>query len=182
MFDVPLGWSVKKLSPDVAVVDISLKGGSGLDLIKDIKINRPELPVLVLSMHDELFYAERALRAGARGYVSKSEVSAKVVEGLREVLGGGLHVSEDVSSKLIRGVVGKEPSSVSSVDTLSDREFEVFQLIGQGMQIRDIAERLHLSVKTVEAHREHMKRKLDLDTASELLTYAVRWTQLEHGG
>jgi DNA-binding NarL/FixJ family response regulator len=172
---------IRKLSPDVVIADISLKGGSGLDLIKDIQVHWPNLPVLVLSMHDELIYAERVLRAGAKGYVSKSEVSTRVVEGVREVLAGGLYISDAVSRKLLRGLVGKDPGPASPVDALSDREFEVFELIGQGMQMRDIAARLHLSVKTVEAHREHIKKKFDLDSANELLTYAVRWTQLERG-
>jgi len=173
---------IQKLSPDVAIIDISLKDGSGLELIKDIKVRWPELPVLVLSMHDETFYAERALRAGARGYVSKSEVSSKVVKGLRDILQGGLYVGDKIASKLLRGLVGGTPAKVSPVDRLSDREFEVFGLLGQGLQMREIAARMHLSLKTVEAHREHVKKKLNIESANQLLTYAVQWTQLERGG
>jgi len=165
--------------PDIALVDISLKDSSGIELIKDIRVRWPDMPVLVLSMHDESFYAERVLRAGAKGYVSKSEVSAKVIEGIRKVLAGELYVSEKVVSKILRSTVGKQTSDVAPVDRLSDREFEVFELIGRGLQMREIAARLHLSLKTVEAHRENMKKKLGLDSAGALLTYAVQWIQIE---
>jgi len=165
--------------PNIAVVDISLKDSSGIELIKDIMVRWPGFPVLVLSMHEESFYAERVLRAGAKGYVSKAEVSSKVVDGIRTVLKGDLYVSEKLASKLLSGIVGGSAPEVSPIDRLSDREFEVFEMIGRGQQMRDIASKLHLSVKTVEAHREHIKKKLNLDSANELLTYALQWAQLE---
>ncbi len=172
--------AIEKLEPDIAVVDISLKNSSGIDLIKDIKIRWPKLAVLVLSMHEESFYAERALRAGAMGYVAKAEVSTKVVDGIRQVLSGGVYVSEKITSKMLRKLVGgSKDLDVSPIDRLSDREFEVFELIGQGLQTRQIADKLHLSVKTIDAHRDHIKRKLKLDSATELLKYAVQWVQLE---
>ncbi len=172
--------AIEKLEPDIAVVDISLKDSSGIDLIKDIKIRWPKLAVLVLSMHDESFYAERALRAGAMGYVAKAEVSAKVIAGIRQVLSGGVYVSEKISSRMLKKLVGGvKDSDAFPIDRLSDREFEVFELIGQGLQTRQIAEKLHLSVKTIDAHRDHIKRKLKLDTAIDLLKYAVQWVQLE---
>ena len=175
--------AIAETQPDLAIVDISLKGGSGIELIKDIAVRWPKLAVLVLSMHDESFYAERVLRAGARGYVTKAEASARVIEGIRRVLDGDVYVSERMSAKLLRKLVGAgEELDVSPVERLSDREFEVFELIGRGLKSREIAERLHLSVKTVEAHREHIKRKLDLGSATELLKYAVQWVQLEGMG
>jgi DNA-binding NarL/FixJ family response regulator len=175
--------AIKEFEPDIAVVDISLKDSSGIELIKDIKIRWPALPVLVLSMHEESFYAERALRAGAMGYVAKAEASMKVVDGIRKVLGGGVYVSDKISSKMLRKLVGgSKDLDVFPIDKLSDREFEVFELIGQGLQTREVADKLHLSVKTVDAHREHIKRKLKLDSATELLKYAVQWVQLERDG
>ena len=172
--------AIKKFDPDIALVDISLKDSSGIELIKDIKIRWPKLLVLVLSMHEESFYAERALRAGARGYVCKSEVSTTVIQGIRRVLDADVYVSEKVASKMLRKLVaGGTQADVYPIDKLSDREFEVFELIGQGLQTSQMAERLHLSVKTIEAHREHIKRKLSLDSATELLKYAVQWVQLE---
>jgi len=174
--------AIEKQKPDVAVVDIVLKDSSGIDLIKDIKIRWPKLAVLVLSMHDESFYAERVLRAGATGYVTKAEASAKVIEGIRQVLDGKVYVSQKVASKMLSKLVGGGgPVDVSPIDRLSDREFQVFELIGRGLQSREVAERLHLSVKTVDSHREHIKRKLDLETATDLLRYAVQWVQFEGG-
>ena len=172
--------AIKEFEPDIAVVDISLKDSNGIELIKDIKIRWPKLAVLVLSMHEESFYAERALRAGAMGYVAKAEVSTKVVDGIRQVLSGGVYVSEKITSRMLHKLVGGgRDLDVFPIDRLSDREFEVFELIGQGLQTRQIAEKLHLSVKTVDAHRDHIKRKLKLDSATELLKYAVQWVQLE---
>ena len=172
--------AIKKSEPDIAVVDISLKDSSGIELIKNIKIRWPNLPVLVLSMHDESFYAERALRAGAKGYVAKAEVSVNVIAGIRQVLNGGVYVSEKITSKMLHKLVGGgKDLETFPIDRLSDREFEVFELIGQGLQTRQIAEKLHLSVKTIDAHRDHIKRKLKLDSATKLLKYAVQWVQLE---
>ena len=172
--------AIEKSKPDIAVVDISLKDSNGIELIKNIKIRWPELAVLVLSMHDESFYAERALRAGARGYVAKAEVSTKVIAGIRQVLSGKVYVSEKITSKMLSNLVGgTKDLDTFPIDRLSDREFEVFELIGQGSQTRQIAGKLHLSVKTVDAHRDHIKHKLNLNSATELLKYAVQWVQLE---
>ncbi len=172
--------AIEHYAPDVAVVDISLKNSSGINLIKTIRERWPELPILVLSMHDETFYAERALRAGARGYVTKAEVSAKVVEGIREVLNGGVFVSKKIAKRMLRKLIdGNYAVEQFPLDRLTDREFEVFELIGRGQPTRGIAERLHVSPKTIEAHREHIKRKLGINTATELLTYAVQWSQVD---
>jgi DNA-binding NarL/FixJ family response regulator len=174
---------MEKTRPDVAVVDISLRDSSGIELIKDIKVRWPDMPVLVLSMHDESFYAERVLRAGAKGYVTKGEASEKVVEGIRHVLRGQPFVSEKVAAKMISKFVGG-PSGAKgvSVEALSDREFEVFGLIGEGLQTRQIATRLHLSVKTIDTHRENIKRKLGLQNAPQLLQRAIQWVRYERGG
>jgi len=171
---------IERTAPNVAIVDIALRESNGIELIKDIKIRQPKLPVLVLTMHEESFYAERALRAGARGYVTKAEGPAKIVEGLREVLRGGVYVSEKVASRMMtRLVIGGGDAGTFPVDRLSDREFQVFELLGQGLGTREIAGRLHVSVRTIDAHREHIKKKLDLDTANALLKYAVQWVQFE---
>jgi DNA-binding NarL/FixJ family response regulator len=174
--------AIEKLQPDLAVVDISLRDGSGMDLVKDIRIRWPDLKVLVLSMHDEVFYAERVLRAGARGYVTKAEAPTKVIEGIRQVLAGGVYISEKIASKMICSLVGGSGDSRTfPIDRLSDRELQVLELIGKGMQTRDIADSLHLSVKTVEAHREHIKAKLNLEGAAELAKYAIQWVEFERG-
>ena len=172
--------AIERSKPDIAIVDLSLKNCSGLDLIKDIQIRWPDLKIMVLSMHDESFYAERVLRAGAKGYVTKAEVATKVIDGLRAVLAGDIYISQKISEKMLRKMVGgKNKVDMFPLDRLSDREFEVFELIGQGLQSREVAERLHLSSKTIDAHRDHIKKKLDLDSATGLLTYAVQWVQFE---
>ena len=169
--------SIAALKPDVAVVDLTLKEGSGLDLVKDLKLRHPDLPVLVLSMHDESTYAERLLRSGARGYVMKDQASDKVVTALRRVLDGEVYLSEKMSARILHKLVGGAAASASPVDLLSDRELQVFDLIGQGIGTRRIAEKLHLSVKTVETYREHIKIKLKLDNATDLLQHAIQWAQ-----
>jgi DNA-binding NarL/FixJ family response regulator len=163
------------LAPDLLVVDISLGGASGLELVKQVHQRRPGLPTLVLSMHDETLFAERSLRAGARGYVNKQEAVGHMIAAMRKVLAGETYLSRRMAARLEvrrteRGAGLEEP-----VATLSDRELEVFSLIGQGLGTRDIAERLGLSVKTVETYREHIKNKLLLDTATELTRRAVAW-------
>ncbi len=174
--------AIEKTNPSLILLDISLREGNGIELTKDIAIRWPAIPVLVLSMHDESFYAERLLRAGARGYITKAEASTKVIEGIRDVLDGGVYVSEKMASRMLSKLVGgTSEANVFPIDRLSDREFEVFEMIGQGTQTRKIAEDLHLSIKTIEAHREHIKKKLDLGSATELLKYAVQWVQLERG-
>ena len=162
---------------ELALLDISLPDKNGLELIKDLRSLCPELPILVVSMHDEMVYAERALRAGARGYIMKQEGGQKFLTAIRQVLGGQICVSDAMSARILEVFSGKQGDQGGSpVRKLSDREFEVFQFIGQGVSNRAIAEQLHLSVKTVEVHRAHIKEKLGLKTATELVRYALRWT------
>jgi DNA-binding NarL/FixJ family response regulator len=172
--------AVKQHSPDVAIIDITLKDTYGIELIKQLKNLYPKLPILVLSMHDESLYGERALRAGAKGYLTKQEASKKVVDALRRVLRGEIYVSEKLSGTLVQRVAGnKSAEGGSPVDVLSDRELEVFQLLGQGLTVREVAERLFISVKTVEAHREHIKQRLNFKSSAELLRFAIQYTLQE---
>lgn len=167
--------------PDLVIVDISLPGKNGLELIKDIRALSPEVLILVVSMHDETLYAERVLRAGGRGYIMKQEGGKKLMEAIRQVLNGQVYVSEKMSAKILEIFSGRRGQTGSSpVERLSDREFEVFQLIGEGKGTRDIAGRLHLSVKTVEVHRANIKEKLELKTATDLVRYAVRWAEAQN--
>ena len=163
----------EKEHPQAAVVDLSLGEESGLELIPRLRTARPEMPILVLSMHDESAYAERALRAGARGYVMKREAMDQVLSALRRVLAGGLYLSEALSTRLVEKAVSR-PST--PVETLSDREFQVFRLLAGGTGPSEIAKRLQLSVKTVESHREHIKSKLGVKTSAELARVLSRWT------
>ena len=173
--------AMKKLAPDVALVDLSLGGESGLGLIKDIKVRYPAVAVLVLSMHDEVFYAERALRAGARGYIMKLQAPGQILGAIRRILTGEIYLSDAMSAKVLRKVSGGKLDVMSSpVERLSDRELEVFQLIGIGLGTRHIAEKLSRSIKTVEAYRDHIKQKLDLKDANELTRAAIQWLQSEH--
>jgi DNA-binding NarL/FixJ family response regulator len=174
--------AVSNSRPDIALVDISLPDQSGLEFIKDVHATYPELPVLVVSMHDESLYAERVLRAGGRGYIMKQEGGQKFMEAIRRVLSGQIYVSEKISENILELFSGRKPGAIGSpVERLTDREFEIFQLIGQGGGTREIAERLHLSVKTVEVHRANVKKKLKLKSATDLVHYAVRWIDA-HGG
>jgi DNA-binding NarL/FixJ family response regulator len=167
---------------DLVLCDISLPDKNGLELIKDIRALHPELPILVVSMHDELIYAERVLRAGGRGYIMKQEGGEKFIHAIRQVLAGQIYVSDKMSSRILEIFSGGGKSSSSSpVGKLSDREFEVFQLIGQGMGTRDVAEQLHLSIKTVEVHRANIKAKLEIKTATDLVRCAVRWADSQGG-
>lgn len=169
-----------RLQPEVVVVDLSLRHESGLDLIKRLQTLTPVPKVLVLSMHDEAFYAERALRAGALGYVMKRETTSKVIEGIRQVLLGQFYVSEPLSNLIAQKYLGRKPEEgASPVAQLGDRELEVFRLIGQGHENRRIAQELHISLKTVQAHCEHIKEKLGLDNATVLIREAVRWVESE---
>ena len=163
--------------PDLVLADIDLPDKSGLEFIKDVQAMHPGLLVLVISMHDEALYAERVLRAGGRGYIMKQEGGKKIMEAIRQILGGKIYVSEKMSSKILEVFSGKNSSGNSPIGQLTDREFEVFQLIGQGKSTREIAAQLHISVKTVEVHRVNMKEKLKVATAPELVRYAVRWTE-----
>ena len=165
--------------PNLVLSEIALPDKSGLELIKDIKAIRPGLPVLVISMQDEAFYAERALRAGARGYITKHESVEELMNALRHVLDGEIYVSKRISSHILEtSLAGNARPVRSSIEQLSDREFEVFELIGQGLSTRDIAKTLHLSPKTVQVHRVNVTRKLHLETISKLISYAARW--IEH--
>ena len=175
--------AIRAQKPDMAIIDISLKGTSGLELIKDIKTQYPSLPVLTLSMHDEFLYAERALRAGAKGYIMKQQATEDLIMAIRKVLGGHVYVSDTVGTKMLTSLLGAGPEAgASAVDRLSDRELEVFGLIGLGHGTRQIAERLHLSVKTVETYRAHIKKKLNLANAAELLRYAIQWVNSQSAG
>jgi DNA-binding NarL/FixJ family response regulator len=175
--EAPKGFeAVGVLKPDVAVVDISLKGGNGLELIKNIKASHPNLPILVLSMHDESLYAERALRAGSLGYIMKEEAAGSVLVGIRKVLKGEVVLSDKMQARLLHQLVnGRLKQGSSPIDTLSDRELEVFRMSGEGRSTRQIAEELHLSVRTVEAYREYIKEKLNLKNATELVQHAFQW-------
>jgi DNA-binding NarL/FixJ family response regulator len=160
--------------PDVVIVDLTLKGGDGLELCKQIRDRFTTLPILVVSMHDESLYAERALKAGARGYVMKQEPQETVMTALRTVAGGEVYLSAKMSAKLLRSFSGaKSDSDLAPLERLTDRELEIFRLIGDGQSVRTIAEKLFLSTKTVEAHKEHIKQKLNLKSSNELLQYAI---------
>jgi len=172
--------AIRAVEPDLVLADISLPDKSGLELIKDFQSVRPGLPVLVISMHDESLYAERVLRAGGRGYIMKQEGGKKLMEAIRQVLDGQIYVSEKMSARILEIFSGRrEDAECSPVGKLTDREFEVFQLIGQGKSTKEIATGLHLSAKTVEVHRINIKQKLNLKSAPELIRYAVRWIETE---
>ncbi|MCX5645330.1 MAG: response regulator transcription factor [Phycisphaerae bacterium] len=168
--------AIGRLNPDMVIVDIGLRDTSGMELIKDLKIQYPDLPVLTLSMYDEAVYGERALRAGARGYVMKQEATEKVVTAIRRVLAGEVYVSSGMAAQMVSKFVGGGTRAAGSpADSLSDRELEVFRMIGEGFSTREMAQKLHLSVKTVETYRAHIKDKLGLQDANELLRSAIRW-------
>ena len=169
--------------PDVLIVDISLNGPDGLDLLKHIRTTNPTLPVLILSMHDEAIYAERALRAGANGYIMKQEATEKVLIAVRRILSGEIYVSDRIANRMLRHyITGSGTVRHSSIADLSDRELEVFRLIGEGHGTRQIADELHISVKTVESYQAHIKEKLSLRSARELMQHAIQWTMNEKTG
>lgn len=171
---------VSEQKPELALLDISLPDKNGLELIKDIHVLCPDILILVVSMHDETLYAERVLRAGARGYIMKQEGGKKLMQAIRHVLSGQIYVSEKMSAKILEIFSGRGAKSGGSpVERLSDREFEVFQLIGEGRGTREIAGHLHLSIKTVEVHRANIKEKLNLKTAADLVHYAIRWAEAQ---
>lgn len=172
---------IQETQPDVAIVDITLHGSSGLELLKDLKAQNISVNILVLSMHDEDLYAERALRAGARGYISKNEASKEVVKALRSVLNGEIYVSQRMNAKLLSRMTQKRASTVLvGMETLADRELEVFQLLGRGRSTKEIADSLHLGESTVETYRARIKDKLQLRSAAELYLRAGEWVR-EHG-
>src|SRR6202051_5191264 len=169
--------------PDLIILDISLNGPDGLDLLKTIRLKDGHVPVLVLSMHDESTYAERALRAGANGYIMKHEAAEKVLVAIRRILGGEVYLSDRLTNKMLQQIVrGTDPVSRSPVSMLSDRELEIYRLIGSGHATRQIADELHISVKTVESYQAHIKVKLSLRSARELVQHAIEWTVTEKAG
>lgn len=174
---------VDDLEPDIVIVDISLPGMSGLELIKHLTAVNPDIKTLVVSRHDEVLYAERAIRAGSKGYIMKLVAGDVIVKAVRRILNGGIYVSEEINERLLMGMAsGRSSLSDSPLDLLSDRELEVFESIGRGLATRVIAERLHLSVKTVESYRARIKTKLNLQTASEVMQHAVQWVENESVG
>src|ERR1700732_3940026 len=168
--------------PDVLIVDISLNGPDGLDLLKNIRTTHPTLPVLVLSMHDETIYAERALRAGANGYIMKQEATEKVLVAIRRILQGEWYLSERLTNTMLHHFAHGTLSKNSPIVGLTDRELEIFRLIGEGHSTRQIANELHLSVKTIESHQAHIQEKLALRNARELVQHAIEWTVNLSGG
>lgn len=169
---------IARLLPDVVIVDISLQGNNGLELIKNIKALDPRIRMLVLSVHDESIYALRVIKAGARGYVMKQDIATKVIEGIRRILSGKMYVSERISGQIFnRFVGGREDNGDSPISSLTDRELEVTTLIGNGLATREIAARLRMSVKTVETHRAHLKSKLNLPTSTRLAQFCVAWVE-----
>jgi DNA-binding NarL/FixJ family response regulator len=171
---------IAKKGPDLILTDLTMPGRSGTEFIKDILALHPGMPILVVSMHDEAIYAERALRAGARGYIMKESGAEKLIEAIRCVLSGRLYVSERMAATMLDTFAGRRPrGSHSSIQNLSDREFEIFQLIGQGKSTREIAGQLSLSPKTVDTHRAHIKDKLELGDATSLIRHAVRWFETQ---
>ena len=170
---------IEELKPDLIVVDISLNGPDGLDLLKNIRSRDSSLPVLILSMLDESLYAERALRAGANGYIMKQEATERVLVAIRRILDGEIYVSERMADRMLHRFVGGQVGERSPIADLTDRELEVFRLIGEGHGTRQIAEELHISVKTVESYQAHIKEKLSLKNARELVQRAIQWTVAE---
>ena len=170
-----------ELNPDLIIIDISLPGMNGLELVKHVISQKEDQKILVVSRHDESLYAERVIRAGAKGYVMKLEAGDELLKAVRKVLGGGIYVSDEVSERLLMGMArGQKRVMESPIEKLSDRELEVFELTGKGNSTRDIAEKLHLSVKTVESYRARIKTKLNLENATELMVHAVKWVENEH--
>ena len=162
--------------PDIVILDISLNGPDGLELLKSIRVSHPDLPVLILSMHDEAIYAERALRARANGYIMKQEATEKVLVAMRRILNGDIYLSDRMQNKMLHQFIDGAPSMIQSrISSLSDRELEVFRLIGEGRATREIAEELHLSIKTVETYQAHIKEKLALRSGRELIQHAIQW-------
>jgi len=175
--------AIETLRPDIVVLDISLSGPDGLDVLKEIRMKTGSLPVLILSMHDESIYAERAMRAGANGYIMKQEATEKVLVAIRRILQGEVYLSDRLTNTMLQQYVrGASPTKSSPLLNLTDRELEVFRLIGEGHGTRQIADELHLSVKTIESYQAHIKEKLALRNARELVQHAIEWTVNLSGG
>ena len=171
---------IDEAHPDLVIVDVSLPGMNGVELIKRLRSRYPKILILVSSMHDESLFAERCLRAGANGYVNKEEATDKVVDAINRVIDGHLYLSAAMTSRLLHGVIAGDRGQQSILETLTDRELEVFALIGRGLPTREIAQKLHLSVKTIETHRDHVRTKLKIGSTTELMRHAVQWV-LENG-
>ena len=169
---------IEAVKPDLAIIDLSLSGGSGLDLIEHIKARNPEILMLVASMHDETLYAERVLAAGARGYVNKQEAQDRIVHAIRQVLGGKVYLSERMTERMLSGLVDLG-SEKRDIESLSNRELQVFELIGRGVSPGHIAAQLNLSIKTIETHQARIKKKLGLESAHQLTQRAIRWVMGE---
>jgi len=167
---------VKTHSPDVAVVDLSLKGGHGLELIEQIREHDEQIRMLVCSVHPESHFAERVLRAGAMGYVNKQEAADKLIDAIRQILDGEIYVSDPIAKRLLHSLVGGKRTGKSPIESLTNREMQIFEMIGQGLTTKQIAGQLHLSPKTVEAHRENIKTKLSLSNSVQLSYFAFHWT------
>ena len=177
------GRQAARIAPDLVLTDITMPGRSGLEFIKDLHAAHPGLAILVVSMHDETLYAERAIRAGARGYIMKEAGGENLLAAIRQVLRGEIYVSARMSAKILDGLSARRPrGSASPIEKLSDREFEVFRLVGQGKSTREIAAQLHLSPKTVDVHRGHIKEKLELKDVTALVRHAVRWVETQDVG
>ncbi len=168
--------AIRESPPDFVILDISLAGPDGLELLKTLRVRYPNLPVLVLSMHDESVYAERSLRAGANGYIMKQEAADKVITAIRHILGGDVYLSDRLTKRMLQQFVNGSISPRDPLAKLSDRELEVFRLIGAGHGTRQIADELHVSAKTVESYQAHIKEKLALRNARELVQHAVEWS------
>lgn len=167
---------IRETKPDLAIIDISLKTGNGIDLIKQAKDSFPDVKMLVWSMYDESLYAERALRAGAMGYINKENVTDTIILAIRTVLSGQVFLSQDMSAKVLQGMVtGKRQSEKSPIESLSDRELETFQFMGQGLNTVEIAKRMHVSPKTVETYRTRIKEKIQVKDMAQLMREATRW-------
>ena len=175
--------AVEREHPDLVLADLTMPGRGGLDLVKDLAVLHPDVKVLVCSMHDEMLYAERALRAGAKGYITKDSPGPVMLAAIRRVLDGGIYVSERLAERVLDAFANARPrGSTSPLEKLSDREFEIFQLFGQGRTAKEIAAQLNLSPKTVSVHRDHIKEKLEFPTSAEMIRQAVRWVETQQLG
>ncbi|MFM7603859.1 MAG: response regulator [Prosthecobacter sp.] len=172
---------VSKLKPDLAVVDLTLPDKNGLELVKDIRVMYPATACLVLSMHDESLYGERSLRAGARGYVMKEEAADQLISAIHKIMSGGIYVSEALSVRMLEQITSPSRTRAAGIDSLTDRELEILELIGKGVATKNIATLLNISARTVEAHRAHVKEKLGISDGAALVRYAVQWVETRSG-
>ncbi len=171
--------AIADLKPDLMIVDISLNDANGIELTKDVKKRYPKLLTLIISTYDESLYAERALRAGAHGYIMKREATENVLKAIRKILSGGIYLSEKMQARFLRSIVGEKQSASATISLLTNRELEVFRFIGQGHGTRQISEKLRLSIKTIESHRAHIKEKMHFKNGLELMKQAVQYVQDE---